>query len=248
MKRYFFKISYDGTSFFGWQNQPKQITVQETIESNLSKIHSHRKISIAGCGRTDTGVHAKEYFFHWDDNDGIDLKEIKYKLNKMLPKSIAVHSIQEVPMDMHARFSAKERTYQYHINTVKHPFLAEQSWFVNQKLDVSKMNAAAALLIGKKDFGAFAKIHADVNNHICDLNYIKWTENDQKIIFEIRANRFLRNMVRAIVGTLVDVGLNKINIEEFQEIIDSKNRQKASTSAPAKGLYLWKVRYHLESL
>lgn len=246
MNRYFFKISYDGTSFFGWQKQPKQISIQETIESDLSKIHSLKEISIVGCGRTDTGVHAKEYFFHWDHESTIDKDEIRYKLNKMLPKSISIHEIHEVPNDIHARFSARERTYIYLINSSKNPFTATQSWYVNHKLDVPKMNEAASLLIGEKDFSSFAKIHTDVNNHICQLNYAKWTKEGTTIKFEIRANRFLRNMVRAIVGTCVDVGLKKVSIDEFQEIINAKNRQSASTSAPASGLYLDKVSYDLD--
>ena len=243
MKRYFFKISYDGSSYFGWQKQPKQISIQETIEKDLSKIHSLKDISIVGCGRTDAGVHAKEYFFHWDSKAIIDIQDIKYKLNKMLPNSISVHEIYEVPVTMHARFSARERTYEYHINTSKNPFTVKQSWYINQKLDLRKMNEAASLLIGEKDFSSFAKIHTDVKNHICQLNYAIWNINGNQLTFEIRANRFLRNMVRAIVGTCIDVGLNKIKLNEFKKIIESKNRQKASTSAPANGLYLSKVIY-----
>ena len=246
MKRYFFKISYDGTSFFGWQKQPNQISIQETIESDLSKIHSLEEISIVGCGRTDTGVHAHEYFFHWDYKESIDKENIKYKLNKMLPKSISIHEITEVPIDMHARFSAVQRTYIYLIHTSKNPFNAAKSWYINQDLDVSKMNEAAELLIGEKDFSSFAKIHTDVKNHICQLSYAKWTQKEDKISFEISANRFLRNMVRAIVGTCVDVGLNKLSIEQFEEIIKKKDRQSASTSAPALGLYLNNVKYELE--
>ena len=246
MKRYFFKISYDGTSFFGWQKQPNQISIQETIESDLSKIHSLKEISIVGCGRTDTGVHAHEYFFHWDYKESIDKENIKYKLNKMLPKSISIHEITEVSIDMHARFSAVQRTYIYLIHASKNPFNAAHSWYINQELDISKMNKAAELLIGEKDFSSFAKTHTDVKNHICQLSYAKWTQKEDKISFEISANRFLRNMVRAIVGTCVDVGLNKLSIEQFEEIIDKKDRQSASTSAPALGLYLNKVKYELE--
>lgn len=243
MKRYLFKISYSGTSFFGWQKQPSQITIQETIETNLSKIHSLKEIGIVGCGRTDTGVHAKEYFFHWDCESKIDLEQIQYKLNKMLPDSIAIHGIEEVSDDLHARFSAKLRTYRYIIHTDKTPFFAEQSWHISQHLDIDKMNAAAEMLVGEKDFSSFAKIHTDVKNHICKLYRAQWNQNKNEISFEIQANRFLRNMVRAIVGTSVDVGLNKISLSEFQEIIESKDRQKASGSAPAKGLFLWEVNY-----
>lgn len=246
MYRYFFKISYDGTSYFGWQKQPKQISIQETIEKDLSKIHSLKEINIVGCGRTDAGVHAKEYYFHWEFEKSINKQDIKYKLNKMLPNGICIHDIYEVPNDIHARFSAKERSYEYLINTSKNPFTSYHSWYISQNLDVDKMNAAARLLIGKKDFTSFAKIHTDVKNHICQLNYAKWVQKGDQVIFEIRANRFLRNMVRAIVGTCVDVGLNKIKLDEFKEIIESKDRQKASGSAPAKGLYLSKVIYDVE--
>ncbi len=246
MKRYFFKISYDGTSYFGWQKQPKQLSIQETIEKDLSKIHSLREVSIVGCGRTDAGVHAKEYYFHWESETAINKTEIKYKLNKMLPDGICIHEIYEVENEAHARFSAKERSYEYLINTSKNPFTSYHSWYISKKLDVAKMNAAANLLIGKKDFTSFAKIHTDVNNHICQLNYAKWIQKGDQITFEIRANRFLRNMVRAIVGTCVDVGFNKIQLDEFKRIIEAKERQQASSSAPAKGLYLSKVIYDLE--
>ena len=243
MFRYLFKISYDGSSYFGWQKQPEQNTIQQTIEENLSKIHSLQETNIIGCGRTDTGVHAKEYFFHWDSEEIIDKENIQYKLNKMLPKSIAIQSIREVTTDFHARFSAVKRTYRYFINGEKNPFVATQSWQISQNLNLQNMNNAAQLLIGEKDFSSFAKIHTDVNNHICNVSHAKWIANGNEVYFEISANRFLRNMVRAIVGTCVDVGLNKISIQEFQEIIESKDRQKGSGSAPPQGLFLWTVDY-----
>ena len=245
MFRYLFKISYDGSSFFGWQKQVEQITVQQTIEENLSKIHSLRETNIIGCGRTDTGVHAKEYYFHWDSEEFINKETIQYKLNKMLPNSIAVLSIQEVNIDFHARFSAVKRTYRYFINGDKNPFVSAQSWQISQQLNIDNMNASAQLLIGEKDFSSFAKIHTDVKNHICNVSYAKWKAKGKEISFEISANRFLRNMVRAIVGTCVDVGLNKMSIQEFKEIIDSKDRQKGSGSAPAQGLFLWTVDYKI---
>tara|TARA_Y100001978_G_scaffold176433_1_gene169308 strand:- start:962 stop:1693 length:732 start_codon:yes stop_codon:yes gene_type:complete len=243
MKRYFFKISYKGTSFFGWQKQSSEVSVQETIEENMSKIQSHKEVSIVGCGRTDTGVHAKEYFFHWDDQFGIDIKQMQYKLNKMLPESIAVHEVFNVKMDQHARFSATQRTYRYFIHKEKDPFLIERSWPIVQALDLKKMNDAAQLLIGEKDFSSFAKTNTDVKHHICKLYDAQWIQKENGLVFEIRANRFLRNMVRAIVGTCVDVGLNKLTIHEFEKIITNKDRQSASSSAPAQGLFLWKVDY-----
>ena len=243
MLRYLFKISYDGNSFFGWQKQPEQNSIQQTIEENLSKIHSLKETHIIGCGRTDTGVHAKEYFFHWDSEEAVDTENIQYKLNKMLPKSIAIQSIRAVNTDFHARFSAVKRTYRYFINGDKDPFIATQSWQISQNLNLQNMNNAAQLLIGEKDFSSFAKIHTDVKHHICKVSYAKWVANGNEVYFEISANRFLRNMVRAIVGTCVDVGLNKISIQEFQEIIESKDRQNGSGSAPAQGLFLWTVEY-----
>jgi tRNA pseudouridine38-40 synthase len=243
MKRYFFKISYKGTSFFGWQKQSSEISVQETIEENISKVQSHKDVSIVGCGRTDTGVHAKEYFFHWDDKDGIDIEQMQYKLNKMLPESISVHDIFNVKIDQHARFSATQRTYRYFIHKEKDPFLIEKSWHIAQALDLKKMNDAAQLSIGEKDFSSFAKTNTDVKHHICQLQDAQWFQKENGLIFEVRANRFLRNMVRAIVGTCVDVGLNKLTLQEFEKIITDKDRQKASGSAPAQGLFLWNVDY-----
>ena len=243
MKRYFFKISYKGTSFFGWQKQSAQISVQETIEDNISKIKSHDEVSIVGCGRTDTGVHAREYFFHWDYKNEIDTEQIKYKLNKMLPESIAVQNVFNVRMDQHARFSAIQRTYRYFIHAEKDPFLTEQSWAITQALDIKKMNDAAQLLIGEKDFSSFAKTNTDVKHHICQIYHAQWFKQEKGFVFEIRANRFLRNMVRAIVGTCIEVGLHKLTLQEFEKIISVKDRIKASKSAPAQGLFLWKVEY-----
>ncbi len=243
MHRYLFEISYDGSGFYGWQKQPGKETIQETIENALSKIHSLKAMRIYGCGRTDTGVHAKEYFFHWDTEGQIEVENIKYKLNKMLPKKIAVHSIREVDHELHARYSAVRRTYKYFIDTGKDPFIAGKSWRIPQKLDLEAMNAASSFLLGKKDFSSFAKIHTDVKNHMCKVSYATWSIQEKEIIFEIRANRFLRNMVRAIVGTCIDVGLHKIDLIEFKEIIHAKDRQRGSGSAPAEGLFLWKVEY-----
>lgn len=243
MPRYFFEISYEGTNFLGWQKQAKGSTVQGSIESALSKLCSMKPISIMGCGRTDTGVHAKKYFFHTDLDEEIDHSQFRFKLNLMLEKTISIHKIFQVTDDLHARFNAVKRTYKYFIHFQKDAFKENSSWWISQDLDLVLMNKAAKLLIGKMDFEAFSKKHTDVKTHICTVTKAGFILNDNELIFEISANRFLRNMVRAIVGTLVEVGLHKISLEEFQDIIASKHRQNAAASAPAFGLFLWDVSY-----
>ena len=243
MERFFFEISYNGTEYFGWQRQPKQISVQVEIETCLSKLYSNKKIEIVGCGRTDTGVHAKQYFFHVDlELDTGTEDQMRYKLNKMLSPNISVQRIFK--FEKHARFDATLRTYRYFIHPKKDPFRYTQSWYLNQPLDVEKMNSAAKFLIGKKDFTSFAKLHTDVKTNICTVSKAQWNiSNEGELYFEISADRFLRNMVRAIVGTLVDVGLGKIQSEEIVEILENKDRGEASTSAPACGLFLWEIQY-----
>lgn len=243
MPRYFFEISYNGTDFVGWQKQARGSTVQGNIENALSKLCSMKQIPITGCGRTDSGVHAKKYFFHADFDEYIDESQFKYKLNLMLQNSVAIHKIFHVSNDLHARFNAKRRTYKYFIHFQKDVFKKESSWWISQELDLELMTKAGHLLIGKKDFEAFSKKHTDVKTHICSVTKADFILNDNELIFEISANRFLRNMVRAIVGTIIEVGLHKITIQEFQDIITSKARQNASASAPAMGLFLWDVVY-----
>jgi tRNA pseudouridine38-40 synthase len=215
--------------------------VQETIERALTKLNSNKPIKVVGCGRTDTGVHAKQYALHFD----IDIvpNELVYKLNKMLPSSVAIHDAFEVPENKHARFDATSRTYRYFINQTKDPFKDGLSWYQPLSLDVNKMNEAAQHLLGKKDFSSFAKIHTDVKTHICDLREAKWFSEGDQLVFEITADRFLRNMVRAVVGTLVEVGLGKITPNEIPAILTEKDRSAAATSAPAEGLFLWEVKY-----
>lgn len=243
MRRYFFEISYDGTSYYGWQRQPKQLSVQEAIENVLSRLYSNTPIQITGCGRTDTGVHAKHYIFHVELNEISDTAHFRFKLNRMLPASIVVHSIHEVDSDKHARFDAHSRTYRYFIHGQKDPFLSAFSWYLPQQLDLQEMNRAAAFLLGKQDFSSFAKVHTDVKTSICTVTKATWTQENDTYYFEITADRFLRNMVRAIVGTLVDVGLKKIKANELTSILAAKNRSAASLSVPAHGLFLWKVDY-----
>ena len=244
MHRYFIELAYNGTDFFGWQRQPREISVQEVIEEQLSKLHSNTPIKVVGCGRTDTGVHAKHFILHADLPKIKDEALFLNKLNKMLPKSIAFYNVYEVEHEKHARFDAKARTYRYFIHREKDPFLIHQSWLLKKELNLEIMNEAAKYLLGELDFTSFSKVHTDVKTNICSISKAKWIKtSDNQCYFEITANRFLRNMVRAIVGTLVEVGLGKITPEDVKKILAKKDRQAASISAPAEGLFLWKIEY-----
>lgn len=243
MQRYFIELSYNGTDYFGWQKQPKNLSVQEVIETELSKLQSNQEVPIVGCGRTDTGVHAKHYFAHVDLPEIADLENYRYKLNKMLPSSVAVHRIFPVAPDQHARFGAKARTYRYFVHHEKDAFLADRSWYVPQELNFDAMNEAAKYLLGTQDFTSLSKLHTDVKTNICTVTAAHWILEGATCYFEITADRFLRNMVRATVGTLVDVGLNKLKPEKIIEILAVKDRGAASTSVPAHGLFLWKIEY-----
>ncbi len=240
--RYFIQLSYNGTNYHGWQSQPNAITVQETLENALSVIFNS-KVELMGAGRTDTGVHAQQMFAHFDFDPEIDVQNTIHKLNSYLPNTIAIVNIHDVHDTAHARFDAKKRTYQYHINTTKNVFLEEKSWYYHQALDVSLMNEAAKILMLHNDFQCFSKVHTDVNTFNCKITEAFWKEADEKLIFTISADRFLRNMVRAIVGTLVYVGLKKITLTDFNAIIESKDRGKAGFSVPAHGLYLINIEY-----
>lgn len=240
--RYFIHLAYNGTRFCGWQVQPHSPSVQETISSVLSKLLGEQ-IDITGAGRTDSGVHASCYYAHFDTEKEVSLQDLKYKMNRMLPNDIVVFDVFPVKDDLHARFSATSRTYTYTITTVKNPFAIETEYYFPIKLNVDEMNKAAKLLIGTQDFTSFSKLHTDVNNNICTVTQAKWETVGDKITFTISANRFLRNMVRSIVGTLIEVGKNQITIDDFVKIIDSKNRQNAGQSIPACGLALCDIEY-----
>lgn len=243
-QRFFFELSYNGKAYAGWQIQPHVNTVQETIQQAISKLFSNRTVNAVGCGRTDTGVHASKYYLHVDLTDRFDNDQLRYKLNKILPSDIAIHNVLKVKPDAHARFDAVSRTYIYKINTKKNSFATDFSWYHRLELDLKKMNEAAQYLLGKKDFTSFSKLHTDVKNNICEVKEASWEGTDEgNIYFEITANRFLRNMVRAIVGTLVEVGRGKISPQYIEHIILAKNRSEAGTSAPAHGLYLADVTY-----
>lgn len=243
-QRYFFELSYSGKAYAGWQIQPRVNTVQKTIQNGISKLFSNRSINVVGCGRTDTGVHATKYYLHVDLPNRFENDQLRYKLNKILPSDIAIHNVIQVKPDAHARFDAISRTYIYKINTFKNPFLNDLSWFHPVPLDLNKMNAAALHLLGKKDFTSFSRLHTDVRTNICEVTVAYWEELENgDLIFKISANRFLRNMVRAVVGTLVDVGRGKTTSNSVKEILLVKNRSAAGTSAPAHGLYLSDVSY-----
>ena len=240
--RYFIKLAYKGTNYFGWQYQPDAISVQETLNKALSTLLK-TNIDILGAGRTDSGVHAKEMFAHFDYETEIDTKKIVYKLNSFLPKDIAIFDLIKVHDDAHARFDATKRTYEYHIHTKKNAFESDDSWYYSLPLDVEKMNEACKILFEYIDFECFSKTHTDVNTFNCKIFEANWKQNEEKLVFTIAADRFLRNMVRAIVGTMINIGSGKVSLNDFRKIIESKNRSKAGFSVPAHGLYLTKIEY-----
>ncbi|WP_396591926.1 tRNA pseudouridine(38-40) synthase TruA [Allomuricauda sp. R78024] len=240
--RYFIRFSYFGKAYHGWQNQPNAITVQEVLENALSTL-LRKKIEVVGAGRTDAGVHAKEMFAHFDFDLIEDKIELVYRLNAFLPDDVSVQEVIQVNSDAHARFDAIERTYEYWIVQEKNPFYSDFTHFVRQPLNIEAMNNAASFLLEHTDFECFSKSNTDVKTFNCDIRQAVWKKEEDKLIFTISADRFLRNMVRAIVGTLLDVGTAKMKPEEINTIITSKNRGEAGVSVPAKGLYLTKVLY-----
>jgi tRNA pseudouridine38-40 synthase len=243
--RYFIKLSYKGTPFFGWQIQPNAPTVQSKLEESLSRV-LRDKIGVTGCGRTDSGVHASEFFAHFDTDQSIEIESLKFKLNCMIPKEIAIHEIYPVPEDLHARFSAEARTYHYFINQKKDAFRFQESWLMHADLNIKAMNEACGFLIGKQDFTSFSKLHTQTKTNLCTITEAYWAMNNDQLIFTVTADRFLHNMVRAIVGTTVEVGKEKISPLEFKNIILAQNRQKAGASVPAVGLFLARIKYPIE--
>ena len=243
MRRYFIQLAYDGTNFSGWQRQSEQRTVQGVLEENLSKI-LRDDIQVTGCGRTDTGVHAADYYAHFDIAIEVDVDTLLYKLNKMLRDQIVIYALFEASDRIHARFSATERAYRYVILTQRNPFKRKYAWYIPEKLDVAEMNKAAATLLEYEDFESFARSGSDVTHYRCDVRKAVFTEHEGEIHFDISADRFLRNMVRAIVGTLLDVGRGKLSVAEFRSVVEQKDRTKAGTSAKAHGLFLWNIQYN----
>lgn len=242
-KRFFFQCAYDGTDYSGWQKQPKVQTIQGIIEEKLSMLYGNKAIDIVGCGRTDAGVHAKQAYFHVDLEPLFSSEQLQYKLNNMLPLAIAINQVIEVDAEAHARFDATKRTYHYFIHQKKLPFHQKDSWFYPRALSIEKMNTAAAFLLGRQDFTSFSKLHTDVNNNFCEIYHAEWKVVGEQIRFEISANRFLRNMVRAIVGTLLEVGKGTISPEDVNQIIAAEDRGEAGSSVPAKGLFLESLEY-----
>ena len=241
--RFFITLSYDGTRYHGWQIQPNGDSVQQELQQALSTL-LRQPVEVVGAGRTDTGVHAKIMVAHFDWEEPLDGKQLTYKLNKLLPSDIAVQEVRQVSEDMHARFSATSRTYHYYLHTYKDPFLQAYSWQIPFALDFEKMNEAAKVLLEYKDFTSFSKVNTDTKTNLCDLKEAFWEEvAPGQWRFTITANRFLRNMVRAIVGTLVEVGRGRISIEDVRQIIEAKDRCQAGESVPGKALFLVDIKY-----
>jgi tRNA pseudouridine38-40 synthase len=241
--RYFLKFSFEGSNFSGWQVQPNALTVQELLEEAIYRI-TGSKYGVSGCGRTDAGVHARVFYAHFDvDTPLKNPLQTCFKLNRFLPPSIAIENILPVKADAHARFSALWREYHYAIIRKKDPFLFPQAYLVPGDLDIALMNDAAKLLLQYPDFECFSKVKTDVSNFNCTIMEANWSQTGPELLFVIRADRFLRNMVRAIVGTLLDVGRKRITLDELKNILDSRDRRKAGQSVPAKGLTLWNVEY-----
>ena len=240
--RYFIEIAYHGAQYCGWQIQPNASTVQEVLQKKLS-ILVQRDIKVVGAGRTDTGVHAKQLFAHFDIDEIKNTSELIFRLNSFLPNDISVVNLFQVKDDAHARFDATQRAYQYVISLKKNPFLEGLAFQIHNKPDVKLMNDAAKTLLNYNNFKCFSRSKTDVKTYNCTSEEAYWKEEENQLIFTISADRFLRNMVRAIVGTLLDVGYHKTSIEEWHQIIQTKDRSKAGASAPAHGLYLTRVHY-----
>lgn len=240
--RYFIDLSYAGTNFHGWQSQANALGIQEVLEEKLSVI-LREKIAVTASGRTDTGVHARQQIAHFDTSTELT-EDLLFRINCMLPHDIAVNSFRLVRPDSHARFDALYREYEYYITTIKNPFARGRAWQFIKPLDVAAMNEAACLLLKHIDFESFSKVHTDVKTFNCMIAHARWEwQTDQMILFRIRANRFLRGMVRAIVGTMVDIGTGKRTVSDFEQILLSKNRGMAGAAAPPEGLFLAKIGF-----
>lgn len=249
-QRYFIELSYNGTAYHGWQIQPNAVTVQECLDKALS-IYFRQSIITLGCGRTDAGVHATQFYAHFDivkedekpESKPLDFHRSVAGINSLLPYEISVKRIFEVENTAHARFDATQRAYHYHIHFHKDPFKLNRSWLFKGELNVKAMNEAADILLKHTDFSCFSKSNTQTFTNNCKITEAYFEVKEESLLFTIRADRFLRNMVRAIVGTLVLVGKNEINLKQFKEIIESKNRSNAGQSVPACGLYLVSVIY-----
>ena len=241
--RYFITLSFDGTAYHGWQIQPHSVSVQEELQKALSTL-LRMPVEVVGAGRTDTGVHARKMVSHFDINAELDCQQLVYKLNKLLPRDIAVQHVEQVSDDMHARFSAKSRTYHYYVHLGKNPFLRSYSWQLYGNPDFELMNRAAAVLMEYTDFTSFSKVNTDTKTNDCTITEAHWDRvGEGQWRFTITANRFLRNMVRAIVGTLMEVGRGRMTIEQLRQVIEAKDRCRAGDSVPGNALFLVDVKY-----
>ena len=241
--RYFITLSFDGTAYHGWQIQPHSVSVQEELQKALS-ILLRMPVEVVGAGRTDTGVHARKMVSHFDINAELDCQQLVYKLNKLLPRDIAVQHVEQVSDDMHARFSAKSRTYHYYVHLGKNPFLRSYSWQLYGNPDFELMNKAAVVLMEYIDFTSFSKLNTDTKTNDCTITEAHWDRvGEGQWRFTITANRFLRNMVRAIVGTLMEVGRGRMTIEQLRQVIEAKDRCRAGDSVPGNALFLVDVKY-----
>lgn len=245
MSRYFIHLAYHGGNYCGWQTQPKLPTVQQTLEQALTTL-LRQPTAVVGCGRTDTGVHASDFYAHFNHEGEMNTTELTFKLNSYLPGDIAIYEIFPVADNAHARFDAVARTYQYHVSDRRLPFRQGLYCRIFLQPDIDRMNEAAQVLMEYDDFTSFAKLHTQVKTNICHLTEAHWDEVGDEWIFTIRSNRFLRNMVRSVTGTLLDVGRGKLSIDGLREIVERKDRCAAGVSMPAQGLFLTKVEYPWE--
>lgn len=241
MSRFAIELSYDGTNYHGWQSQKNAKSVQSEVEVCLFKL-LRNPIKIFGCGRTDTGVHAKRFIAHFEHENLSE--DFAFRMNKMLPDDIAINQVFEVPDKFHARFDAISRTYHYTISKNKEAIFRNQVYWDSRLYDLDLMNVACKIILQTKDFGAFCKQHSENKTNLCDVQIAEWTSHDHYLIFVVKADRFLRNMVRAMVGTMLELGRNRINMADFKSILVSKNRVLAGPSAPAQGLMLSDVEYN----
>jgi tRNA pseudouridine38-40 synthase len=244
--RYFLDISYKGTSFHGWQRQPNAYTVQEALE-NAIKVLLQEDIQVTASGRTDTGVHALQQMVHFDTIHSLN-EDFIYKINHILPISMVANHLYLVSEEAHSRFDAISRSYEYHIHISKDPFVNEQSYRVKPKLDIDRLNAAAKLLLGKQDFCSFSKVHTAVSHFECDMKEARWEQQGNKIVFYVTANRFLRGMVRTLVGTMLEIGIGKQEVSWIKEILEAQDRKAAGRAVDPEGLFLTKVVYPVSVL
>lgn len=236
-------LQYDGSDFFGWQVQPETRTVQGVLEEKLTLLNSGNHVEVVGCGRTDTGVHAHHYVAHTDFHFHDTPEQLVWKLNNMLPQGVAILHAQQTHPHFHARFDATSRTYRYFIHRKKNPFKVHHSYYFQPELQVEKMNEACQHLLGTHDFTSFSKLHTDVHTNLCTVTHAHWQAVDDGYVFEVTANRFLRNMVRALVGTLLEVGLETYSPDHIRQVMDIQDRNAAGRSVPAQGLFLWEIHY-----